>query len=71
MLARFGRWLRRLILRTVLAAVLVGGIVGVGGYYARPYLPTWVVEPVETWIRQLPAPSGEGAQVPTACATAR
>ncbi len=63
-LARFGRWLRRLILRTVLAAVLVGGIVGVGGYYARPYLPTWMVEPVETWIRQLPPPLGEGAQSP-------
>jgi eukaryotic-like serine/threonine-protein kinase len=59
-LTRFGRWLRRLILRTVLAAVLLGAAVGVGGYYARPYLPTWVVQPVETWIRQLPPPLGTG-----------
>ena len=59
-MVRFGRWLRRLILRTVLAAVLLGAIVGVGGYYARPYLPSWVVHPVETWLRQLPPPLGEG-----------
>jgi serine/threonine protein kinase len=59
-MARFGRWLRRLILRTVLAAVLLGGILGVSAYYARPYLPAWVVQPVEAWLRQLPPPLGEG-----------
>jgi eukaryotic-like serine/threonine-protein kinase len=70
-LARFARWLRRLILRTVLAAVVLGGILGVGAYYARPYLPTWVVQPVEEWLRQLPPPLGDGADTAPAPSTRR
>jgi eukaryotic-like serine/threonine-protein kinase len=63
-MSRFRRWLRRLILRTVLAAVLLGGLIGGGAYLARPYLPAWIVDPVETWLRQLPAPLGTGGEQP-------
>jgi serine/threonine-protein kinase len=46
---RFARWLRKVTITTVLVLVLLG----VGGYFARPYLPTWMVEPVEGWLREL------------------
>jgi serine/threonine protein kinase len=50
--ARFGRWLRRVTVGTVLVLGLLGG----GAYFARPYLPVWIVRPVETWIHQLNLP---------------
>ncbi len=59
-LARFGRWLRRLVIRTALVLILLG----VGAYFARPYLPAWIVDPVQTWIRQLPPPIGKPQQPP-------
>jgi serine/threonine protein kinase len=60
-LARFGRWLRRVTIATALVLVLLG----TGAYFARPYLPGWMVRPVEGWIHQLhlplarPAPPGK------------
>jgi eukaryotic-like serine/threonine-protein kinase len=55
LMARFGRWLRRLMIRTALVLILLGA----GAYFARPYLPAWMVDPVESWIRQLPPPIGQ------------
>jgi serine/threonine protein kinase len=54
--ARVGRLLRRLVMATLLLAVLLG----VGGYYARSYLPAWLVRPVEAWLQRLPPPVGVG-----------
>jgi len=50
-IARLGRTLRRTTLGALLALLLLGA----AGYFARPYLPARVVEPVTTWIHALPA----------------
>ena len=55
--ARVGRWLRR----TTLAALVLATVLGAGAYFARPYLPARLVEPVKTWLRALPPPLGSGA----------
>jgi serine/threonine protein kinase len=55
-MARFGRWLRRATIGTVL---VLGGL-GAAAYFARPHLPSWLVEPVEGWLHRLPAPLGAG-----------
>jgi hypothetical protein len=47
---RFGRWLRKVVITTVVLA----GLLATGAYFARPYLPTWMVAPVEAWVRSLP-----------------
>ena len=57
-IARATRWVKRTTLRALLLLALIGG----GAYFARPHLPGWVVEPVETWIRALPPPLGDGAE---------
>jgi eukaryotic-like serine/threonine-protein kinase len=51
-MARFGRWLRRAAIGTVL---VLGGL-GTAAYFARPHLPSWLVEPVEGWLHGLTAP---------------
>ena len=57
---RFGRWLRRMTISTLLLAT----VLGCAGYFARPYLPPWLVAPVEArlraWQRRLPPPLGAG-----------
>jgi serine/threonine protein kinase len=55
-IAQAGRWLRRTIINTMLLLILLGG----GAYFARPYLPSWLVTPVEGWIRGLPSQLGLG-----------
>jgi serine/threonine protein kinase len=53
--ARFGRWLRRMTIMTVLVLALMG----TGFYFARPYLPAFIVnllvQPAEGWVRGLVA----------------
>jgi eukaryotic-like serine/threonine-protein kinase len=55
-IAQAGRWLRKTIINTMLLLILLGG----SAYFARPYLPTWLVAPVERWIRGLPSQLGLG-----------
>jgi serine/threonine protein kinase len=55
-IARAGRWLRR----KALIALATVTVLGVGGYFAQPYLPAWLVEPVHDWLRTLPPPIGAG-----------
>ncbi|HXU83936.1 MAG TPA: hypothetical protein VN914_21220, partial [Polyangia bacterium] len=55
-IARAGRWLRR----KALIALVTLTVLGVGGYFAQPYLPTWLTEPVHDWIKTLPPPIGAG-----------
>jgi serine/threonine protein kinase len=49
-----GGWLKRAAIRTVLTLAVLGG----GAYFARPFLPDWLVEPVQTWWHGLPPPLG-------------
>jgi serine/threonine-protein kinase len=58
-IAQAGRWLRRTIINTMLLLILLGG----SAYFARPYLPGWLVAPVERWIRGLPSQLGLGHAV--------
>jgi eukaryotic-like serine/threonine-protein kinase len=55
-IARAGRWLRR----KALIALVTLTVLGVGGYFAQPYLPKWLVLSVHDWIRTLPPPIGAG-----------
>ena len=55
-IARMGRWLKR----TTLITLVTITALGIGGYFARPYLPSWLVEPVQAWVRGLPPPIGAG-----------
>jgi serine/threonine-protein kinase len=48
-IARAGRWVRR----TTLKAMLAASLLAAGAYLARPYLPRWLVEPVEAGLRTL------------------
>ena len=50
-IARVRRWVRRTVIRTLAVAIVLGG----GAYFARPYLPAKLVQPVEVWLRGLPA----------------
>jgi serine/threonine-protein kinase len=56
-IARAKRWVRR----KAIGALVTLTVLSVGGYFARPYLPTWLVEPVEDWLHGLPPPIGGGA----------
>jgi eukaryotic-like serine/threonine-protein kinase len=55
-LARVGRLVRRVLLITLAAAIVLAG----SAYFARAHLPAWMVEPVKTWLRDLPRPLGSG-----------
>jgi serine/threonine-protein kinase len=59
-IARAGRWLRR----KALIALVTLTVLGVGGYFAQPYLPSWLVEPVHDWLKTLPPPIGTGHAPP-------
>ncbi len=64
-IARVRRWVRRTVIRTVAVAIVLGG----GAYFARPYLPAKLVQPVEAWLRGLPrhlrsAPAGDQVPAP-------
>jgi serine/threonine-protein kinase len=58
--ARFKRWVRRMTIRAALILVVLGGAF----YVARPHLPAWILEPVDGWLRRLPAPLGSGQGAP-------
>jgi serine/threonine protein kinase len=54
---RFARWARRAAVATLLLPALLAG----GAYFARPFLPAWLVptglvEMVDGWIKRLPRP---------------
>ena len=36
-------------------------LLGGGAYFARPYLPPWIVQPAEAWLKSLPSQLGIGA----------
>jgi serine/threonine protein kinase len=55
-LERVGRFLRRLIGAVLLLLIALG----VGAYFARPYLPARLVKPVTDWLERLPPPVGHG-----------
>jgi len=45
---RFRRWAKRMAIRAVVALALLGG----AGYLARPYLPAWVKQTADQWLRR-------------------
>jgi len=47
--------LRRTLRRTTIGAFLTLLVLAAAGYFARPYLPARLVDPVTTWIHALPA----------------
>jgi hypothetical protein len=51
---RFKRWAVRMTIRAALVVVAVGGAF----YFARPHLPAWAKQPIESWLQRLPAPIG-------------
>jgi len=51
---RFKRWLRRMTIGAALIVVAVGGAF----YLAFPHLPVWARQPIDAWLRHLPAPLG-------------
>ena len=53
---RFKRWVGQMTIRAVLILVALGGAF----YVARPHLPAWAKQPIDNWIRRLPAPLGSG-----------
>jgi serine/threonine protein kinase len=59
-IAQAGRWLRRKAIITFVTLT----VVGVGGYFALPYMPPWLRDSVHDWIRSLPPPIGAGQPTP-------
>jgi serine/threonine protein kinase len=55
-IARAGRWVKR---QAIIATVTLT-LLGVGGYFASPYLPSWLVDSVRSWVKSLPPPIGAG-----------
>jgi serine/threonine-protein kinase len=59
-IVRAKRWVRRMTIRAALILVAVGGAF----YFALPHLPAWAKQPIDGWLRHLPAPlaphRGEG-----------
>jgi len=47
--------IRRAVRRTTIGTLVTLILLGAAGYFARPYLPARVVDPVTAWIRALPA----------------
>jgi serine/threonine protein kinase len=47
--ARLRRWVVRLMVRTMLLAVLLG----VAAYFTRPYLPAWAADPIDSLLDSL------------------
>jgi hypothetical protein len=48
--ARVARTTWRLAVTAIVCAAMLGG----SAYVARPYLPTWLVQPVDSWLKSLP-----------------
>ena len=51
---RFKRWVRRMTIRAALILVALGGAF----YFAWPHLPARAKQPIDSWLRHLPAPLG-------------
>lgn len=49
---RVKRWVRRMTIRAALILVVLGGAF----YFALPHLPVWAKQPIDSWLRRLPAP---------------
>ncbi|HEY8143545.1 MAG TPA: serine/threonine-protein kinase [Kofleriaceae bacterium] len=47
--SRLGRWL----LRWSIGVVLLSAVLGVAAYFARPYLPTWAAEPIDSVLHRI------------------
>ncbi len=47
--ARLGRWLARM----AIGMVLLSAVLGVAAYFARPYLPTWAAEPIDSVLHRI------------------
>jgi serine/threonine-protein kinase len=52
--SRFKRWVRNVTIGAALIVVTLGG----GFYFARPHLPAWARQPIDSWLHRLPAPIG-------------
>jgi serine/threonine-protein kinase len=57
---RAKRWLKRTAIKTAVALAVLGG----AAYFSRPYLPDWLVEPLQVWWHGLPPPLGAGQPPP-------
>ena len=57
---RARRWLRRMTIRAALILVALGA----GFYFALPHLPARAKQPIDNWLRRLPAPLGWHAAPP-------
>jgi serine/threonine-protein kinase len=57
---RFRRWAGRMTLRVALIVAVTGGAV----YLARPHLPAWAKQPIDSWLERLPAPLGSRQHSP-------
>ena len=57
---RFKRWVGRMTLRLALILAATGGAL----YLARPHLPAWAKQPIDSWLERLPAPLGSRQHSP-------
>jgi serine/threonine protein kinase len=57
---RFKRWAGRMTLRVALILAATGGAL----YLARPHLPAWAKQPIDSWLERLPAPLGSRQHSP-------
>ena len=57
---RFKRWAGRMTLRVALILAATGGAL----YLARPHLPVWAKQPIDSWLARLPAPLGSRQHPP-------
>jgi hypothetical protein len=53
---RFKRWLRSTMIRLAVLVVALSGAL----YFAYPHLPQWARDPLDGWLRRLPAPLAPG-----------
>ncbi len=53
---RFMRWARRMTISAALIIVALGG----GFYFARPHLPAWATQPIDSLLQRLHVPLGSG-----------
>jgi hypothetical protein len=47
-------------IRLAIVTVALGGAL----YFAYPHLPRWATEPLDGWLRRLPAPLGQAPAPP-------
>jgi serine/threonine protein kinase len=53
---RFKRWVRSTMIRLAVLVVALSGAL----YFAYPHLPQWARDPLDGWLRRLPAPLAPG-----------